>query len=159
MSKKKRYSMIFYLSENTWSMSGVSCPDCVDESNYQAWSRYLSKQIDKLLCAETMQAAEFQEEMEAVRRDKEVRLAHQKKLDEAAEVRRRRSCMERPKIDYVPKGLYIDLEDAYAKYFQYATTIGALGEEIDTSSVGKRATRRSVCHCHGIVRTSAVADI
>lgn len=118
MSKKKRYSMIFYLSENTWSMSGIPCPDCVDESNYQAWSRYLSKQIDKLLCAETMQTAEFQEELEAVRRDKEERLAHQKKQDEAAEVRRRRSCMERPKIDYVPKGLYIDLEEAYAKYFQ-----------------------------------------
>ena len=122
MSKKKRYSMIFYLSENTWNMSGISCPDCVDESNYQAWSRYLSKKIDKLLCAETMQTAEFQEELEAVRRDKEERLAHQKKLDEAAEVRRRRSCMERPKIDYVPKGLYIDLEEAYAKYFQQVVT-------------------------------------
>ena len=102
MSKKKRYSMIFYLSENTWNMSGIPCPDCVDENNYQAWSRYLSKKIDKLLCAETMQTAEFQEELETVRRDKEERLAHQKKQDEAAEVRRRRSCMERPKIDYVP---------------------------------------------------------
>ena len=89
MSKKKRYSMIFYLSENTWSMSGIPCPDCVDESNYQAWNRYLSKQIDKLLCAETMQTEEFQEELETVRRDKEEQLAHQKKLDEAAEVRRR----------------------------------------------------------------------
>ena len=122
MSKKKRYSRIFYLSENTWSMSGTPCPDCVDESNYQAWSRYLSKQIDKLLCAETMQTAEFQAELERVRRDKEEQLVHQKKLDEAAEVRRRRSCMERPKIDYVPKGLYIDLEEAYAKYFQQVVT-------------------------------------
>lgn len=78
MSKKKRYSIIFYLSENTWSMSGIPCPDCVNESNYQAWSRYLSKQIDKLLCAETMQTAEFQEELEEVRRDKEERIAHQK---------------------------------------------------------------------------------
>lgn len=30
--------------------------------------------------------------------------------------------MERPKIDYVPKGLYIDLEEAYAKYFQQVVT-------------------------------------
>lgn len=118
MSKKKRYSIIFYLSENTWSMSGIPCPDCVDESNYQAWSQYLSKQIDKLLCAETMQTAEFQEELEKVRRDKEERIAHQKRLDEAAEVRRRRSCMARPKIDYVPKGLTVDLEEAYAEYFR-----------------------------------------
>ena len=33
MSNKKRYSWIFYLFENTWSMSGIPCPDCVDESN------------------------------------------------------------------------------------------------------------------------------
>lgn len=118
MSKKKRYSIVFYLSENTWSMSGIPCPDCVDESNYQAWSRYLSKQIDKLLCAETMQTAEFQEELEKVRRDKEERIAHQKRLDEAAEVRRRRNCMARPKIDYIPKGLTVDLEEAYAEYFK-----------------------------------------
>ncbi len=118
MSKKKRYSIIFYLSENTWSMNGIPCPDCVDESNYQAWSRYLSKQIDKLLCAETMQAAEFQEELEKIRRDREERIAHQKRLDEAAEVRRRRSCMARPKIDYIPKGLTVDLEEAYAEYFK-----------------------------------------
>ena len=65
-----------------------------------------------------MQTKEFQEELEAVRKNEEERLAHQKKLDEAAEVRRRRSCMNRPKIDYVPKGLYIDLEEAYSKYFQ-----------------------------------------
>ena len=118
MSKKKRYSIIFYLSENTWSKSGIPCPDCVDESNYQAWSQYLSKQIDKLLCAETMQAAEFQEELEKIRRDREERIAHQKRLDEAAEVRRRRSCMARPKIDYIPKGLTVDLEEAYAEYFK-----------------------------------------
>lgn len=30
--------------------------------------------------------------------------------------------MERPKIDYVPKGLYIDLEEVYAKYFQQVVT-------------------------------------
>ena len=52
----------------------------------------------------------------------EEQLAYQKKQDEAAEVRRRRSCMERPKIDYVPKGLYIDLEEAYVKYFQQVVT-------------------------------------
>ena len=103
-------------------MRGRPCPDCVDESNYQAWSRYLSKQIGKLLCAETMQTAEFQKELEAVRKNEEERLTHQKKLDEAAEVRRRRSCMERPKIDFVPKGLYVDLEAAYSKYFQQVVT-------------------------------------
>lgn len=122
MPDKKTYEWDFDLFEKTWSLRGRPCPDCVNESNYQAWNRYLSKQISKLLNADTMQTQEFQEELEAVRKNEEERLAHQKKLDEAAEVRRRRSCMERPKIDYVPKGLYIDLEEAYAKYFQQVVT-------------------------------------
>ena len=122
MNNNKTYEWDFDLFERTWSLRGISCPDCVNESNWRAWRQYLSRLISKHLCAETMQTPEFQKELEAVRRDKEERLAHQKKLDEAAEVRRRRSCMERPKIDYVPKGLYIDLEEAYAKYFQQVVT-------------------------------------
>ena len=122
MPDKKTYEWDFDLFEKTWSLRGRPCPDCVNESNWRAWRQYLSRLISKHLCAETMQTEEFQEELEAVRRDMEERLAHQKKLDEAAEVRRRRSCMERPKIDYVPKGLYIDLEEAYSKYFQQEVT-------------------------------------
>ena len=122
MPDKKTYEWDFDLFEKTWSLRGISCPDCVNESNWRAWRQYLSRLISKHLCADTMQTKEFKEELEAVRKNEEERLAHQKKLDEAAEVRRRRSCMERPKIDYVPKGLYIDLEEAYAKYFQQVVT-------------------------------------
>lgn len=122
MPDNKTYEWDFDLFEKTWSLRGRPCPDCVDESNWRAWRQYLSRLISKHLCTETMQTPEFQEELEAVRRYEEERLAHQKRREEAAEVRRRRSCMERPKIDYVPKGLYIDLEEAYAKYFQQVVT-------------------------------------
>ena len=109
MPEKETYRWSFQLSEKTWSIGGMPCPDCVVENNYEAWNRYLSNQISKLLSADTMQTKEFQEELETVRRDMEERLAHQKKQDEAAEVRKRRSCMGRPKIDYVPKRLYIGI--------------------------------------------------
>ena len=122
MPDKKTYEWDFDLFEKTWSLRGRPCPDCVNESNWRAWRQYLSRLISKHLCADTMQTKEFQEELEAVRKNEEERLARQKRLDEAAEVRRRRSCMEHPKIDYVPKGLYIDLEEAYAKYFQQVVT-------------------------------------
>lgn len=122
MPDNKTYEWDFDLFEKTWSLRGRPCPDCVDESNWRAWRQYLSRLISKHLCTETMQTPEFQEELEAVRKNEEERLAHQKKLDEAAEVRRRRSCMERPKIDYVPKGLHINLEEEYAKYFQQVVT-------------------------------------
>lgn len=75
------------------------------------------------MSAETMQTTEFQEELEAVRKNEEERIVHQIKQDEAAEVRRRRKCMERPKIDFVPKGLYVDLEEVYSKYFQQVVTL------------------------------------
>ena len=120
--KTKIYEWDFNLFEKTWSLRGIPCPDCVNESNWRAWKQYLSGLISKHLCAETMQTPEFQKELENVRRDEEERLERRKKLDEVAEIRRRRSCMERPKIDYIPKGLYIDLEAAYAKYFQQVVT-------------------------------------
>ena len=41
----------------------------------------------------------------------------------AVEVRKRRKCMERPKIDFVPNGLYVDLEEVYSKYFQQVVTL------------------------------------
>lgn len=122
MGNNKNYEWDFDLFEKTWSLRGMPCPDCVNESNWRAWRQYLSKQISKLLSAETMQTAEFQKELEAVRRDVEERLERRKRLDEVAETRRRRSCMERPKIDYIPKGLHIDLEAAYGKYFQQIVT-------------------------------------
>ena len=49
-------------------------------------------------------------------------LEQMKKDEKAAEVRKRRRYMERPKIDFVPKGLTIDLEEAYTKYFQQEVT-------------------------------------
>lgn len=88
MPDKKTYRWSFQLSEKTWSIGGMPCHDYVDESNYEAWNRYLSKQISKLLSADTMRTEEFQEELEAVRKNEEERLAHQEKQDEAAEVRR-----------------------------------------------------------------------
>ena len=122
MTTNKTYAWEFNLFEKDWSFRGMQCPECVNESNWRAWQQYLSGLISKLLSAETMQTAEFQKELEAVRKDEEERLERRKRLDEVAEIRRRRSCMERPKIDYIPKGLHVDLEAAYAKYFQQVVT-------------------------------------
>ena len=122
MDNKKTYEWDFHLFEKTWDMRGMPCPNCVNESNYKAWYRYLSRQINKLLSADTVQTREFQEELEAVHKDEEERLARRKRLDEVADARRRRKCMERLKIDYVPKGLHIDLEEAYEKYMQQVVT-------------------------------------
>lgn len=84
---------------------------------------YISKLIEKHMCAETMETEEFQEILSAFQKEEEQRIALEEKSQEAAEVRRRRKCMERPKIDFVLKGLYVDLEEVYSKYFQQVVTL------------------------------------
>lgn len=118
MNNKKIYDWEFGLFERAWGRRGVACPDCVNESNHKVWERFLDRAVRKLLRAETMETEEFRELVEEVCEEEAQRLAWEKRAAEMAEARRRRSCMARPKIDYVPKGLTVDLEEAYAEYFK-----------------------------------------
>lgn len=114
----KLYDWEFGLFERAWGRRGVACPDCVNESNHKVWRRFLDWAVRKLLRAETMETEEFRELLEEVREEEAQRLVWEKRAEKMAEARRRRSCMERPKIDYIPKGLTVDLEEAYAEYFR-----------------------------------------
>ena len=118
MSDTKIYDWEFGLFERSWGRRGVACPDCVNESNHKVWRRFLDRAVRKLLRAETMETEEFRELVEEVREEEAQRLVWEKRAEKMAEARRRRSCMARPKIDYVPKGLTVDLEEAYAEYFK-----------------------------------------
>lgn len=114
----KLYDWEFGLFERAWGRRGVACPDCVNESNHKVWRRFLDRAVRKLLCTESMETEEFRELLEEVREEEAQRLVWEKRAEKMAEARRRRSCMARPKIDYIPKGLTVDLEEAYAEYFK-----------------------------------------
>ena len=116
--KKKIYDWEFGLFERSWCRRGVACPDCVNESNHKVWRRFLDRAVRKLLRAETMETEEFRELLEEVREEEAQRLVWEKRTEKMVEARRRRSCMARPKIDYIPKGLTVDLEEAYTEYFK-----------------------------------------
>lgn len=118
MNNKKGYDWEFGLFERAWGRRGVACPDCVNESNHKVWRRFLDRAVRKLLCAETMETEEFREMQAEMRKEEAQRLVWERRTAEMAEARRRRSCMTRPKIDYIPKGLMVDLEEAYAEYFK-----------------------------------------
>ena len=124
MSDKKIYNWEFDLFERSWCRRGVACPDFVNESNYKVWERFLDRAVRRLLRPETMETEEFRELLEEVRKEEAQRLVWEKRAAEMAEMRRRRSCMARPKIDYVPKGLTVDLEEAYAEYFKQEERFG-----------------------------------
>lgn len=114
----KTYDWDFCLFERAWGRRGVACPDCVNESNHKVWRRFLDRAVRKLLRPETMETEEFRELLEEVREEEAQRLVWEKRTEKMAEARRRRSCMARPKIDYIPKGLTVDLEEAYTEYFK-----------------------------------------
>ena len=61
------YDWEFGLFERAWGRRGVACPDCVNESNYKVWRRFLDRAVRKLLRAETMETEEFRELLEEVR--------------------------------------------------------------------------------------------
>lgn len=71
---------------------------------------------------ETMESQEFKACLEEVRKEKEQRIAWDLKEEQrrikAAEDRRRRRSMERPKITYIPKGLTVDYTEEYGKFLK-----------------------------------------
>lgn len=122
MKQHKNYCWNVELFEPPYGSYGMNCPDCVDEGNLDAWRRYLSRLVSEHLRPETMQTPEFQAEVKAAREEKEALLAYRERCDRKNELHRRRSSMQRPKIDFIPRGLKVDYEKEYAKFFRQVVT-------------------------------------
>ena len=116
---KSEYYWTFRIE--TSRFGGVLGPSCdyVTDENREAWQRFVENKIRELMKPETMDLPEFKEYLAKVqedkrrheeyeRREKELRIKH-------ADERRRRSCMERPKITYIPKGLTVDYTEEYGR--------------------------------------------
>ena len=98
----------------------------ITEENREVWLRFIQNKINELMKPETMESPEFKECLANVqkerrkrkeydRREKELRIKH-------AEERQRRSCMEKPKIAYIPKGLTVDYENEYGRLIRQEVT-------------------------------------
>lgn len=120
MDYKNKYYWTFRIESSRYY--GEKDPDSlgfITEENREAWQRFIQNKINELMKAETMESPEFKECLANVqeerrkreeydRREKELRIKH-------AEERQRRSCMEKPKIAYIPKGLTVDYEKEYGR--------------------------------------------
>ena len=101
----------------TWhSFYGEQCPSFVTEDNKEAWKRYLTKIIKKHLKPEKMNTSEFQEIETKIREEELLSIQWDEKRKRSMEKQRYRSKMERPRINYIPKGLSVDYEEEYSKY-------------------------------------------
>ena len=113
-------------NEHTYIVQPIFSQSFITPEDGEVWAKYLKKKIEGLIKEDVCQSQEFQElrkeimqrrAEEKVRRQRYEELERKRKEDE-----KRRRSMERPKIDYVPKGLHIDLEEAYEKYMQQVVT-------------------------------------
>ena len=99
----------------------------------EVWAKYLKKKIEGLINESVCQSQEFQELRKEIMQRRAEEEAQRQRYEEQEERRKetekRRKCMERPKIDYVPKGLHIDLEEAYEEYMQQVVTFNPENKE------------------------------
>ena len=104
---------------------GSSC-DYVTDENREAWQRFVENKISEIMKPETMQLPEFKEFLEKVNKDKEWRRNQAIRAEQlrikAADDRRRRASMEKPKIAYIPKGLTVDYEKEYGRLIRQEVT-------------------------------------
>ena len=118
---------IEYLKDGcTYIVRPIFSQSFINPNDGEVWAKYLKEKIEGLINEDVSQLQEFKElRKEIMQRraeEKAQRQRYEEREERRKETEKRRKCMERPKIDYVPKGLYIDLEEAYAKYFQQVVT-------------------------------------
>lgn len=93
------------------------CPSFVNEENVEAWRRYLNGVIKNHFNEETMKSPEFLAIEKTIIEERNSRIKWEERLKRQREVERYRRQMERPKIDFIPRGLTVDYEKEYAKFF------------------------------------------
>ena len=126
MDYKNKYYWTFRIE--TSRFGGVMGPSCdyVTEENREAWQRFVENKISEIMKPETMQLPEFKEFLEKVNKDKEWRRNQAIRAEQlrikAADDRRRRASMEKPKIAYIPKGLTVDYEKEYGRLIRQEVT-------------------------------------
>lgn len=118
---------IEYLKDGcTYIVQPIFSQSFMNPNDGEVWAKYLKKKIEGLINEDVSQLQEFKELRKEIMQRRAEEKAQRQRYEEREkrrkETEKRRKCMERPKIDYVPKGLYIDLEEAYAKYFQQVVT-------------------------------------
>ena len=111
---------------HTYIVQPIFSQTFITPEDGEVWAKYLKKKIEELIKEDVCQSQEFQKLRKDIMQRRAEEKAQQQRYEEREERRKeaekRRKCMERPKIDYVPKGLHIELEEAYEKYMQQVVT-------------------------------------
>ncbi len=122
-TQHKSYLWHLDIEPFTWhTFYGEQCPSFVTEENKEAWKRYLTKIIKQHLKPEVMKSVEFRDIETKIREEELLRIQWDEKRKRSMEKQRYRAKMERPRINYIPKGLTADYEAEYSKYLMQEVT-------------------------------------
>jgi len=129
-----KYYWDFRISKTSDNLySGNLCPDCVDEETWEAWRSYVLHIVSGLMTEDTMRNPEFRKILEEVRvrrrKEEEYRIWREEQSIKAAEDRKRRRVMERPKITFIPSGLKVDYEEEYGRLLRQEVEFVPSNEE------------------------------
>lgn len=98
------------------------CPSFVNEENVEVWRRYLNGVVKKHFIEEAKKTSEFLAIEKTIIEERNSRIKWEERRKQQREVDHYRRQMERPKIDFIPRGLMVDYEKEYAKYFMQEVT-------------------------------------
>lgn len=119
---KKTYTPLLMFQASSVNQYSQSSKDLITSDNLDAWKDYLYALLHAHVTEETMHTPEFLACVERVEQRKLSMKKYELQKKKEAEARRRRSVMERPRINYIPKGLNVDYEKEYSRYLEQEVT-------------------------------------
>lgn len=90
--------------------------ELIHPDNVQAWAVYLGETIPSLVNIEAKQSDLFQIIEHRIQKEKERIIAFEEKKRKKQEDIQRRSVLEKPRVNFIPKGLKADYQREYGKY-------------------------------------------
>lgn len=129
-----RYYWEFHIIRSNYGNGyGKDCSAFVNEENCEAFSKFIGNAISRLMTQETLRNPEFlkvlKETTEQRKWYEEYQAQKEQDRIKAAEDRKRRGVMERPKINYIPRGLKVDYAEAYGRLLSQEVNFVPANEE------------------------------
>jgi hypothetical protein len=114
VAKKNTYQLRLELTPSSQPTQVHLVSDLITPENEHIWRQYLDTLLDDALRRETMDTPEFKAAEEAAKK----KVVAKQREAENREREHRLRAMQKPRIDYIPKGFDVDYEQAYAVFLQ-----------------------------------------
>ena len=103
--------------------------DLIHAENADVWVDYLGQKVKTLVNEEAMESELYRNAEARNRQHKEWEAKREERAQKERESRLRRIAMEKPRVNFIPKGLKVDYEEIYGKYLDKIIAYNPVDEE------------------------------